>query len=170
MASAEPKCAVPMVAQLIVSIGMHEHVERSVIQRQPTHDVGKLWWRKRDSVAPTWMRSDLSLVKAAHLNVVARLCSYRFAKFPGGITTGGVEYKYAHASSRYATHRDTPLLPPFVSGLIQAFASRSAPLRSGYLVRRAQKLRTKTDPHPERHARLETAGWSARILREPWRS
>lgn len=56
-----------MVAQLIVSIGMHEHVERTVIEHKPTHDVGKLGRRKRDLVAPTWMGSDLSLMKAAHL-------------------------------------------------------------------------------------------------------
>src|SRR2546421_224206 len=91
MASTEPDCAVPMVAQLIVSIGMHEHVERSVVERKPGHDVGKLRGRKRDLVTPSWMGSDLSLVKAAHLNPVAKLQGYRFAKFAGGAATGGIE-------------------------------------------------------------------------------
>ncbi len=54
-----------MVAQFTVSIGMHEHVERSVIEREPTYDVGKLRRLKRDLVAPSRMRADLSLVKAA---------------------------------------------------------------------------------------------------------
>jgi hypothetical protein len=80
-----------MVAQFIVSIGMHEHIERSVIERKPTHDVGKLRRRKRYLVAPSWMGSDLSLVKAAHLNPIAKLRGHRFAKFPGGIATGRIE-------------------------------------------------------------------------------
>src|ERR1700704_5227412 len=80
-----------MVAQFIASIGMHEHVARSVIERKPTPDVGKLRWRKRDLVAPTWMGSDLSLVKAAHLNPIAKLRGCYFAKFPGRIATGRIE-------------------------------------------------------------------------------
>src|SRR3989442_3139923 len=91
MTSTEPKGAVPMVAQLIVSIGMHEHVERCVIERKPTYDVGKLRRRKRDLVAPSWMGSDLSLMNAAHLNPIAKLRGHHFAKFPGGIATGHVE-------------------------------------------------------------------------------
>jgi len=51
---------------------MHEHVERSVIERKPTYDVGKLRWRKRDLIAPSWMGSDFSLVKVAHLNLIKR--------------------------------------------------------------------------------------------------
>ena len=80
-----------MVAQFIVGIGVHEHVERSVIERKPTHDVEKLRWRKRDLVAPPWMGSDLSLVKAAHLNPIAELRGHYFAKFPGRIATGRIE-------------------------------------------------------------------------------
>ena len=91
MASTEPNCAVPMVAQLIAGIGMHEHVERSVIERKPTHYVGELRRRKRDLIAPSWMGSDFSLVKAAHLNSIAKLRGHRFAKFPGGIATGRIE-------------------------------------------------------------------------------
>ena len=70
---------------------MHEHVERSVIERKPTYDVGKLRWRKRDLIAPSWMGSDFSRVKAAHLNSIAKLRGHRFAKFPGGIVTGRIE-------------------------------------------------------------------------------
>ena len=49
-----------MVAQFIVSVGMHEHVERSVIEREPTYDVGKLRRFKRDLVAPSRMGSNQS--------------------------------------------------------------------------------------------------------------
>src|ERR1700694_2769979 len=80
-----------MVAQCIVSIGMHEHVERSVIERKPTYDFGKLHRLKRDLVAPSWMGSELSLVKAAHVNPIAKLRGHHFAKFPGGIATGRFE-------------------------------------------------------------------------------
>src|ERR1700730_3073311 len=80
-----------MVTQFIAGIGMHEHVERSVIERKPTHDVRKLRWRKRDLVAPTRMGADLSLVKAAHLNPIAELRGHYFAKFPGRIATGRIE-------------------------------------------------------------------------------
>jgi hypothetical protein len=37
------------------------------------------------------MGSDLTLVKAAHLNPIAKLRGHHFAKFPGGIATGRVE-------------------------------------------------------------------------------
>jgi hypothetical protein len=37
MASTEPKCAVPVVAQFIVSIGMHEQVERDETHEQIAH-------------------------------------------------------------------------------------------------------------------------------------
>src|SRR5437867_11407688 len=91
MSSTEPKGAVPVVAQFIISIGMHEHVERSVIERKPTYDIGKLRRRKRELVAPSWIGSDLSLVKAAHLHPIAKLRGHHFAKFPGGIATGRIE-------------------------------------------------------------------------------
>src|SRR5712671_2151669 len=32
---------------------MREHVERSVIERKPIYDVGKLRWRKRNLIAPS---------------------------------------------------------------------------------------------------------------------
>ena len=80
-----------MVAQFIVSIGMHEHVERSMIECEPTYDVGKLRRFKRDLVAPSRMRSDFSLVKAAHLNPLAKLRGHHFAKFPGRIAAGRIE-------------------------------------------------------------------------------
>ena len=35
-----------------------------MIEREPTYDVGKLRWFKRDLVVPSRMRSDFSLVKA----------------------------------------------------------------------------------------------------------
>jgi hypothetical protein len=72
-----------MVARFIISLGMHEDAERSVIEGKPTYDIGKLYRLKRDLVAPSWMGSDLSLVKAAHLNPIAELRGHYFAKFPG---------------------------------------------------------------------------------------
>ena len=95
MASTEPKRTVPMVAQFIISIGMHEHVERSVIERKPTYDIRELRRCKRDLIAPSWMGSDFALVKAAHLHAIAKFCSHHIAKFPGGIATGCIEIRYA---------------------------------------------------------------------------
>lgn len=80
-----------MVAQFIVSIGMHEHVEHFVIERKPTYDIGKLRRSKGNLIAPSWMGPDLSLVKAAHLNPTAKLHGHHVAKRPGGIATGRVE-------------------------------------------------------------------------------
>src|SRR5262245_29914616 len=80
-----------MVAQFVISIGMHEHVEPSVIERKPTYDIGKLHRLKRDLVAPSWMRSDFSLVKATHLDPIAKLRGHHFAKFLGGIAAGRIE-------------------------------------------------------------------------------
>src|SRR5882762_3367996 len=116
MASTEPKCAVPMVAQFVVSIGVHEHVERSVIERKPTDDVRKLRRRKRDLVAPSWMGSDLSLVKATHLNPIAKLRRHHFAKFPGGIATGRVEIDM-RMPARDTRHIEIRHCGPFSSGV-----------------------------------------------------
>ena len=80
-----------MVAQFIVRIGMHENVERAVIERKPTYDIGKLHRLKRDLVAPARMGSDLSLVKATHLDLIAELRCYHFTEFPGGIATCRIE-------------------------------------------------------------------------------
>src|SRR6266513_2394561 len=112
IASTEPKGAVPMIAQLIVGIGMHEHVERSMIERKPTYDVGKLRRRKRDLVAPSWMGSDLSLVKAAHLHPIAKLRGHHFAKFPGGIATGRIEINML-MPARDTRHIEIRHSPPF---------------------------------------------------------
>src|SRR5437867_9597799 len=113
MSSTEPKGAVPVVAQFIISIGMHEHVERSVIERKPTYDIGKLRRRKRDLVAPSWMGSDLSLVKAAHLHPIAKLRGHHFAKFPGGIATGRIEInmRMPARDTRHIEIRHSPSLP-----------------------------------------------------------
>src|ERR1700730_11184671 len=80
-----------MVAQFIIGIRMHEDVERSVIEGKPTYNIGKLYRLKRDLVAPSWMGSDLSLVKATHLNPSAKLRGHHVAKFPGGIAAGRIE-------------------------------------------------------------------------------
>ena len=94
---------------------MHEHVERSVIERKPTHDVGKLRRRKRYLVAPSWMGSDLSLVKAAHLNPIAKLRSHHFAKFLRGIATGRIEIDM-RIPARDTGHTEILVLePPFLS-------------------------------------------------------
>ena len=70
---------------------MHEHVERSVIERKPTYDVGKLRRLKCDLEAPSRMGSELSLVKAAQLNPIGKLRSHHFAKFPGSIAAPATE-------------------------------------------------------------------------------
>jgi hypothetical protein len=42
MATTEPNRAVAMIAQFVVRIGMHEHVEHFVVERKPTYDIGKI--------------------------------------------------------------------------------------------------------------------------------
>ena len=42
MALAEPQRAVAMIAELVAGIGVHEHVELVMIQREPSDDVGEL--------------------------------------------------------------------------------------------------------------------------------
>ena len=104
-----------MIAQFIVSIGMYEHVERSVIEREPTYDVGKLHRLKRDPVTPSRMWSDLSLVKAAHLNPIAKLRSHHLAKFPGSIAAGRIEIDM-RIPARDTGHIEVLVLePPFLS-------------------------------------------------------
>lgn len=80
-----------MVAQFIVRIGVHEHVECSVVERQPTNDFRKLRRRKRNLIAPARMGSDRPFVKAAHLHEAAKLRGHRVAKFPSGIAACGIE-------------------------------------------------------------------------------
>jgi hypothetical protein len=67
MASTEPQCAVTMVAQFVVGVGMHEHIERAVVEGKPTDDVGELRRRKRDLVTPSRMGTDRALMKVAYL-------------------------------------------------------------------------------------------------------
>jgi hypothetical protein len=80
-----------MVAQFIIRIGVDEHVERSVIEREPTHDVGKLGWLKRDLAAPSRMRPDWSLVKPAHFDPIAEPCGYGLAKFARRVASSRIE-------------------------------------------------------------------------------
>jgi hypothetical protein len=103
-----------MVAQFIVGIGMNEHVERSVIQRKPTYDIGKFRRRERNLIAPSWMGSDLSLVKAAHLNPVAELQGHHIAKLSGGVAAGGIEIDMC-MPARDARHIEIRHRRPFVS-------------------------------------------------------
>jgi hypothetical protein len=70
---------------------MHEDVERAVIERKPTYDIGKLHRLKRDLVTPAWMGSNLAFVKATHLDPIPKLRSHDFAKFPGGIAACRIE-------------------------------------------------------------------------------
>jgi hypothetical protein len=41
-----------------------------------------------------WMRPDRSLVKAAHLNLIAKLRGHDITKFPSGIATGRIEIAF----------------------------------------------------------------------------
>src|SRR5207248_8712886 len=91
MASTDPDRAVSMVAQFIVRIGMQEHIECAVVERQPSHDFRKLRRRKRNLIAPSRMGSDRSFVKAAHLHEAAKLRRHHVAKLPSGIATCGIE-------------------------------------------------------------------------------
>ena len=104
-----------MVAQFIVSVGMHEHIKRSVIERKPTYDIGELRRCKRDLIAPSWMGSDFSLVKAAHLHPIAKFCSHHIAKFPGCIATGCIEINMG-MPARNTRHIEIRHCRPFVSG------------------------------------------------------
>src|SRR5258708_12154560 len=101
-----------MVAQFIVSIGMHEDVERSVIQGKPTYNIGKLPRLKRDLIAPAWMGSDLSLVKATHLNPIAKVRGHHFAKFSGGIAACRIEIDM-RMPARDAHHTELRHYRPF---------------------------------------------------------
>src|SRR2546426_5457059 len=133
-----------MVAQLIISIGMHEHVERSVIERKPTYDIGKLRRRKRDLVAPSWMGSDLSLVKAAHLHPIAKLRGHHFAKFPGGIATGRIEINM-RMPARDTRHIEICHSPSLPASGFRGRASRpgfgSGPRRDLRIARRKASIR-----------------------------
>lgn len=70
---------------------MHEYVERSMIERKPTHDIGELRWGERYLKTPARMRADLPLVESAHLNFFAKLCGYDISELRGRITTGRIE-------------------------------------------------------------------------------
>ena len=80
-----------MVAQFIVRIGMHEHVEYPMVEGQPRHDFRKLRRREGNLIAPLRMRSDRSFVKAAHLHEGTKVRGHRVTKCPSGIATSGIE-------------------------------------------------------------------------------
>jgi len=76
-----------MIAQFVVSIGMHEHVEYSVVERKPTYNVGKISRPKRNLIAPSWVGPDGPLMKTSHLNSISKLHNQHIAKAPGCVAT-----------------------------------------------------------------------------------
>lgn len=89
--SADPDRAVAVIAQLVAGVRMHEHVEFTMVQREPRNDLGKSVRRKRKLVAPSRMRADRPLVKAAWLDAFAKPCSHHVPERPCRIAAGGVE-------------------------------------------------------------------------------
>src|ERR1700745_3162266 len=80
-----------MVAQLISSIGMHEHVQRAVVECQPSRHLGELRWRKGYLEAPHGMRADRSFVEASELYLVTEVLGHHLAEILCGIATDRVE-------------------------------------------------------------------------------
>jgi len=77
---AEPDRAVAMVSQRIAGIGVQEHIQCAVIEREPRHDLGEMGRRDRDLIAPKRMGADWSLVKASDLHETAQPRRHLFAK------------------------------------------------------------------------------------------
>src|SRR5438046_1786463 len=80
-----------MVAELIVGVGMNEYVERTAIQREPAHHLGKMVRRKGDLITPLRMWAYRPLMKATHLHDIAKMCDHRFTKLLSCSATGGIE-------------------------------------------------------------------------------
>src|SRR5216683_7583525 len=78
-----------MVFEILAGIGMDEHGEVAVVQRQPGDQRRKLVVLERHLVAEHRMRPDRLLVEAAHLDVEAFFDT--LAQRPGGIARTGVE-------------------------------------------------------------------------------
>lgn len=80
-----------MVAKGIVGVGMHEQIERTVIECQPSHEFRKVRRLKGNLIAPLWVRANKALMKAAHVHDVSKARKHLFAKGKGGISAGRIE-------------------------------------------------------------------------------
>ena len=91
VAAADPECRVPMIAQLIAGVRMQEHVQRTMIEREPAQHGWELSMRERDLVAPTRMWTDRFLVKSPERDPIAQVCRHGFPEVPRCVTALCVE-------------------------------------------------------------------------------
>ncbi len=80
-----------MVAQRVAGVGMHENVERTVIEREPFHDLREMRPLEGELIRPQRMRTDGPLVKTAHLQDVAKTGRDFFPQLPRFVARRGIE-------------------------------------------------------------------------------
>ena len=69
----KPERAVTMIAQLIAGVRMDEHIERAVIECEPTDNRREFRGNESNLVAPHRMRPNRAFVKATQFDPLAEL-------------------------------------------------------------------------------------------------
>jgi len=80
-----------MIAQRVSGIGMNEHVERAMVQRQPVDHFRQSVPLNRQLKGPFWMRSHGPLVKTSKLQRAAETPLDFLAQRHGGVAGSGIE-------------------------------------------------------------------------------
>src|SRR5690349_8068173 len=110
-ASTEPNCAVAVIPQLVFGVGMHEHVERAVIEREPADDLREVRRCDRELVAPARMRTDVAFVKTSHADPVSEVRDDRLPEVPRPVAARRVEI---HVRVPAADARDIEMAHPLI--------------------------------------------------------
>lgn len=91
MRVADPHSGVTVIPEVIVCIGVHENVQRAVIEREPGDDLGEIGQLKRQLIGPHGMRPNRAFMETAHLQLAREARLDLLAQDPGGVAMLGVE-------------------------------------------------------------------------------
>lgn len=91
MRVADPHSSVAMIPEGIVGIGVHENVQRPVIEREPRDDLGEVGRLERQLIGPHRMRTHRAFVETAHLQLAREARLDLLAQDPGSVAMSGIE-------------------------------------------------------------------------------
>lgn len=86
-----PHSGVAVIPELIVRIGVHENVQRAVIEREPGNDFSEVGLLERQLIGPHGVRSNRAFVEATHLHLARKARLDLLAQNPGGVAMPGIE-------------------------------------------------------------------------------
>ena len=91
MRVADPYSGVAVIPEGVVCIGVHENVQRAVIEREPGDDLGEVGQLKRQLIRPHGMRPNRAFMETAHLQFAHEARLDLLAQNLSGVAMLGVE-------------------------------------------------------------------------------